>query len=72
MSNPANTILHGLMRERAYDPLTRAEADEIAAQWHQVAIDNGSSVEELETAAGDDIVTWLLRTFGEQGQQVVI
>lgn len=68
----ANDILHELMREHAYDPLTRQEAEEIAASWYQRATDSGSSAEELDEAAGDDIAMWLLRTFGEEGQQVVI
>ena len=48
-------------------PLTRAEAEALAADWEADASDNGISRSALDKAAGGDLAVYLLRLFGEAG-----
>ncbi|WCT72375.1 hypothetical protein PQ455_12085 [Sphingomonas naphthae] len=50
--------------------LTTEEAGTIADQWEGEAIENGVDPDDLGTAAGGDLRAYLLRTYGEVGQEV--
>lgn len=50
--------------------LTPEEAAGIAAQWEGEAAENGIDADALATAAGGDLRAYLLRTYGEAGQEL--
>jgi hypothetical protein len=51
-------------------PMTRLEAEGVTARWEQDALDNGISPADLHAAAGGDVTDYLLRTYGERGDEI--
>lgn len=72
MDEQATEVLRELMNRQVYDPLSRSQAEEIANGWRRIGIDNGLGHDGLDAAAGIDLASYLLRTFGEDGQQLEI
>ncbi|MDB5690431.1 MAG: hypothetical protein JWL91_2307 [Sphingomonas bacterium] len=50
-------------------PLSRGEAEAVAADWEADASGNGIGRAELDAAAGGDLPAYLLRVFGEASDQ---
>lgn len=72
MSDAATDLLRELTLHDMFDAMTRDDATEIAAGWYAIAEENGLESVELDRAAGGDVASYLLQTFGEQGQQLHI
>jgi hypothetical protein len=72
MTEHATEVLRELMNRQVFDPLPRVRAEEIAESWRRIGIDNGLQQNDLDDAAGIDLASYLLRTFGEDGQQLEI
>ena len=70
MTELASDILRELMNRQVYDPMPRAQAEVIAESWRRIGVDNGLDPMDLDAAAGVDLASYLLRTFGEDGQQL--
>ena len=70
MTELASEILRELMNRQVYDPMLRAQAEVIAESWRRIGVDNGLDPTDLDAAAGVDLASYLLRTFGEDGQQL--
>ena len=51
-------------------PIAPDEARRVAARWESEAAENGIDPAELEAAAGGGIADYLLRTFGEAGDEL--
>ena len=60
-----------LKRVRA-GPLRPDEAQRVAARWESEAAENQIDPDELKAAAGGSIADYLLRTFGEAGDEFEI
>ena len=71
MASEASEFLDAwaLQRENK-TPLTRDEAEALAADWEADAGDNGIDRSALDEAAGGDLPAYLLRLFGEAGPDV--
>ncbi|MEG3165575.1 hypothetical protein U1701_13320 [Sphingomonas sp. PB2P19] len=41
MDDHASDVLRELMNRQVYDPLSRAQAEEIAESWRRIGVDNG-------------------------------
>lgn len=50
-------------------PISPDEAHRVAARWESEAAENGIDPAALEAAAGGGIADYLLRTFGEAGDE---
>lgn len=72
MNDRALNVLRELMNRQVYDAMPRAQAEEIAENWRRIGVDNGLAMSDLDDAAGVDLASHLLRTFGEAGQQLEI
>ena len=70
MSDRAGEFLTvwSLKREHT-GPISTEEAQRVAARWESEAAENGIDPAELEAAAGGSITDYLLRTFGEEGDE---
>ena len=70
MSERASEFLTAwsLKRENV-GPITPDEAQRVAARWESEAAENDIDLAELEAAAGGGIADYLLRTFGEAGDE---
>ncbi|KQS48079.1 MULTISPECIES: hypothetical protein [unclassified Sphingomonas] len=68
----AADILNDMILELTREPMTRADAEELADRWYDVAIGNGSSAAELDDAAGMPVPDYILQTFGEAGQELML
>lgn len=66
----AEDILKDMILEQTREPMTQADAEELAERWYEVAVGNGSSAEEMDRAAGMPVVQYILQTFGEAGQEL--
>ncbi len=51
-------------------PLTPDEAHRVAARWESEAAENAIDPTELAAAAGGPIADYLLRTFGQAGNEL--
>lgn len=70
MSDPAAEFLAAWSLKREPNgPLSRHDAEQVAERWEQEASDNGIDPADLRAAAGGDIAAYLLRTFGEEGDE---
>lgn len=68
----AADILNDMILEQTREPMTRADAEELADRWYEVAIGNGSSAAEMDDAAGMPVPDYILQTFGEAGQELML
>lgn len=68
----AADILNAMILEQTREPMTRADAEELADRWYEVAIGNGSSAAEMDDAAGMPVPDYILQTFGEAGQELML
>ncbi len=68
----AETVLKEIVTRKAYEPMSREDAQGLANVWYGMGVDNGVTSDELEAAAGMPLVDYVLRTFGENGQQLEI
>lgn len=68
----AEDILTDMTLEQARDPMTKADAIELADRWYEVAVGNGSSATEMDDAAGMPLTQYILQTFGESGQELML
>ena len=73
MSDRATEFLTSWSLKRtSADPITPEEAARVAARWEGEAAENGIDPAELESAAGGSLADYLLRTFGEAGDEFSI
>ena len=68
----AEAALTEIMTRRAYDPMTAEEAQGLASEWYGFGASNGIAPSDLDAAAGMPLSTYILRTFGERGQEMEI
>lgn len=66
----AADVLNDLILQDTREPMSRSEADELAGQWYAFAADNGTGAEEMDAAAGMPLANYILKTFGDSGQEV--
>lgn len=66
----ADQALIQLMTQKAYDPMTQEDAQGLANEWYGSAAANGVSPEMLDASAGMPLSTYILKTFGESGQEL--
>jgi hypothetical protein len=66
----AEAALSEIMTQRAYEPMTRDEAQGLANEWYGMGASNGIAPADLDTAAGMPLTDYILRTFGESGQEL--
>ena len=57
------------LKRESTGPITPAEASRVAARWEGEAAENDIDPSELEAAAGGTIADYLLRIFGEAGDE---
>jgi len=68
MASDASEFLEAWALQReSKAPLSREEAEAMAADWEADASGNGISPEDLDAAAEGDLPAYLLRIFGEAG-----
>ena len=70
MSSADDFLLTWSMAREHTGPMSRNEAELVAGRWEQAAVDNGVSPVALRRAAGGDIADYLLRTYGEKGDEI--
>ena len=68
----AADILNDMILEQTREPMTRADAEELTDRWYEVPIGNGSSAAEMHNAAGMPVPDYILQTFGEAGQELIL
>ena len=68
----AADILKDMILEQSWEPMTHADAVELADRWYEVAVGNGSSIAEMDDAAGMPLPEYILQTFGESGQELML
>lgn len=68
----AKDIVNDMILEQTREPMTRADADELADRWYEVAVGNGLGVAEMDEAAGMPLAEYILQTFGESGQELAL
>ena len=66
----AEAALAEIMTRRAYDPMTADDANGLANEWYGEAASNGLTAGDLDAAAGMPLPAYILRTFGEIGQEL--
>ena len=70
MSDRAAEFLTSWSLKREHtDPITPDEAHRVAARWESEAAENDIAPAELEAAAGGSVAEYLLRTFGQAGDE---